>query len=154
MTIRVAALDDAPEIADLVAQLGYPAKVVDARTRLVRLLDRVDHAVLVAVEANHVVGLIHVCVVETLENEPHAEIRGLVVDETHRSRGAGRQLVAAAEEWAKERALPRVRVRSNVKRERTRKFYERERYEVTKVQNVFDKSLSVGRSITSAGGSG
>lgn len=154
MTIRVATLDDAPAIAGLVVQLGYAATVASARTRLVRLLDRADHAVLVAVEANRAIGFIHVCVVETVENEPYAEIRGLVVDEAHRSRGVGRQLVAAAEQWTTERALQRVRVRSNVKRERTRKFYERDRYEVTKVQNVFDKNLSVSPQLHLDGRSG
>jgi hypothetical protein len=35
----------------------------------------------------------------------------------------------------------RIRVRSNVARERTRKFYEKHGYVVTKTQNVFDKML-------------
>ncbi len=140
--IRTASPDDALVIADLIVQLGYPdATPVTARRRLLQILDRADHAVFVA-EDESVHGVIHICITETLEHEPRGEIRTLVIDDAHRGTGIGAELVEAAEEWARQRGLARVRVRSNIKRERARRFYERLGYSVTKTQNVFDKTLS------------
>ena len=74
-------------------------------------------------------------------SDPLAEIHGLIVEEEERGGGLGARLVAAAEAWAVERGMTRIRVRSNVARERTRKFYEKHGYTVTKTSNVFDKML-------------
>jgi GNAT superfamily N-acetyltransferase len=141
MSVRISVPEDARAIGDLVVMLGYPISMDDARRRLVQLLGRADHAVFVATESDAVVGFIHVCVTETLEHEPRAEIKALSVGEGHQSRGFGAELVEAAEGWAKQRGLSSVRVRSNIKRIRTRTFYERHGYEVTKVSNIFDKHL-------------
>jgi ribosomal protein S18 acetylase RimI-like enzyme len=141
MSIRIAEPDDAAVIGNLVVQLGYPNTTDDARRRLVQLLGRADHAVFVAAESDGVIGFIHICVNETVEHEPRAEIKGFAVGEGHQSRGIGAQLLDAAEGWAKQRGLSTVRVRSNVKRDRARSFYERHGYEVMKVQNIFDKKL-------------
>ena len=142
IAIRTADPDDALFVGKLVAQLGYDDITIEAaRRRLVQLLGKVDHAVFVALSAGRVVGVIHICVIETLEHEPRGEIRALSVDEKHRGAGIGAQLVDRAEQWARERRLRKVRVRSNVKRDRARTFYERLGYLVTKGQNVFDKTL-------------
>jgi len=61
------------------------------------------------------------------------------VAEAQRSGGVGAALVAAAEEWARVKLCARIRVRSNVVRERTHRFYERLGYRVVKSQKVFDK---------------
>lgn len=157
--IRSARPEDCSVMADLLVQLGYPdATADDARRRLGGLLAGGDHAVFVeeaewstgfsrsnapaeAGAPSHLTGFIHVCVTLTLEHDPRGEIRTLVVDEKQRGAGAGARLVAAAEEWARERGLRKMRVRSNIKRERARRFYERLGYSVTKTQNVFDKVL-------------
>ena len=143
ITIRTADPDDAAVIGKLVAQLGYADITIESsRRRLVQILDRADHAVFVASTGGRTVaGFLHICVVETLEHEPRGEIRSLSVDQKHRSAGIGAQLVERAEQWAKERQLPRIRVRSNVLRDRARTFYERHGYVVSKTQNVFDKTL-------------
>ena len=94
-----------------------------------------------AVSGTQVVGFIHICVIETLEHEPRGEIRALSVHEKHRSGGIGAQLVERAEEWARNRHLQKIRVRSNIIRDRARNFYERLGYTVTKTQNVFDKTI-------------
>ncbi|HEY6843120.1 MAG TPA: GNAT family N-acetyltransferase [Thermoanaerobaculia bacterium] len=102
---------------------------------------RADHAVFVDTAGDSVTGFIHVCVMLSLEGDSYAEVRALVVDEAHRGGGAGPRLVAAAEQWARERQQDRVRVRSNVVRERARRFYERLGYAVVKTQNVLDRTL-------------
>ena len=138
MIIREAEPRDVNAIAALAGELGYPT-TPDAMARRLAALGERD-AVLVADDDGVCVGWIHVSVIESLENDRHAEIRGLVVAEAHRSAGVGAALVRAAEEWAARRGCPRVRVRSNVIRERTHRFYERLGYRAVKSQKVFDKS--------------
>ncbi|HEX9163784.1 MAG TPA: GNAT family N-acetyltransferase [Thermoanaerobaculia bacterium] len=141
VTIRSADPEDAVRVGRLIGQLGYEITIEAARRRLVELLGRADHSVLVAVQRKLVVGVLHVCITEALEHEPRGEIRALSVDEDYRSRGIGARLIEAAEEWARERRVQKMRVRSNVKRSRARVFYERHGYEVMKTSNIFEKAL-------------
>ena len=143
-SLRPAALEDAPEIARLSAQLGYPAGSAQVALRLSALSDPRAHAVLVASdEAGHLAGWLHVRVEHTVESDDFAEIRGLVVDENRRGRGIGTALVKAAVAWARQRGLARVRVRSNVTRETAREFYLRMGFSLRKTQAVFDLVGSV-----------
>jgi GNAT superfamily N-acetyltransferase len=140
MFVRTAKDADAAAIADLISQLGYELTIDGARQRMSAIRNTNDALFMAEVDAR-VVGLIQVSRMEALEHDPRAEIRALIVDEKQRGSGVGKALVDKAEAWAKERSLTMVRVRSNIKRERTRLFYERNGYAVTKTQNVFDKKL-------------
>ena len=141
MQFRRALPDDAPAIASLAGELGYPCDVAAMRARLAPVLASEDDAVFVAVSGVAVVGWAHVAVVRSVESDPFAVLLGIVVASALRSRGAGARLLREAEEWARARGLDRIRVRSNVVRERTHAFYERHGYTVTKSQKVFDKKL-------------
>ena len=110
--------------------------------RLAELQASENDTVLVAVRSDKVVAWIHLSRIPSLESEPFAEIRGFVVTESERGTGVGTELVNAAEIWARERACPRLRVRSNVVRTETRRFYENRGFVVKKTQNVFDKTLT------------
>ena len=142
--IRPARSGDAAAVARLSAQLGYPAEAASVGERLAHLAGAPEaHAVLVSVDGEDAVsGWVHVSVERTVESEPYAEIRGLVVDEGSRGRGLGEALVGAAVAWSGGRGLRRVRVRSNVVRERTHAFYLRLGFTVKKTQAVFDLDLS------------
>ncbi|MGD8328256.1 MAG: GNAT family N-acetyltransferase [Acidobacteriota bacterium] len=140
--IRRAQSDDAESLAHLSGELGYPAAAAAVAQRLAVLLDRGDHAVLVAESAEgRVLGWAHAFVAHRLESPSFAEIGGLVVSEGVRGQGIGRCLVAAAERWARNRGLGAIRVRSNVVREEAHAFYRRLGYENLKEQAVFRKSL-------------
>lgn len=141
VTVRAAAAGDAEALAPLTGELGYPATGEEVARRLALLAGSGGDAVLVAEVGAAIAGWIHIAEVRSLENDPYAEIRGLVVTERLRGRGIGARLVAAAEEWAVAQGLPRVRVRSNVTRTRTHAFYERMGYRVAKEQKVLDKRL-------------
>ena len=93
------------------------------------------------IDGDAVIGWINLSEAHTLETEPRAEITGLVVDSNFRSAGAGRLLVERGEEWARQRGLRVIGVRSNIIRERTHMFYERLGYAMTKTQKVFRKTL-------------
>jgi GNAT superfamily N-acetyltransferase len=142
MRIRPMTAADAPAVADLTTQLGYPATADQTRERLASLGERTDdHAALVADVDGRAVGWVHVALVTTLESGLAANLGGLVVDEAHRSGGIGAELLAAAEAWARERGARRLVVRSRVARERAHRFYEREGYAIVKTSHVFEKRI-------------
>jgi GNAT superfamily N-acetyltransferase len=110
--------------------------------RLERLLARPEDAVLIAeMPSGEVVGWLHAAEQELLESGRRCEILGLVVDAGQRKLGAGRQLVAAAEAWARERGLAEMAVRSNVARVESHPFYERLGYLRVKTQHAYRKRL-------------
>jgi GNAT superfamily N-acetyltransferase len=142
LKIRRVKRTDAPQIAVLAGQLGYPATTPEIRKRLVGIKPASLHAVFVAdAPEDGVIGWVHVSKQPLLEVEMRAEVNGLVVAEGQRSLGAGGRLLAAAEEWARKHGCQGMSVRSNVIRERAHKFYERNGYEHYKTQKSFRKPL-------------
>lgn len=140
--IRPATHDDAEALARLAGELGYPTDAEKIRMRIGMLRSiPTGNALLVAERDGAIAGWIHVAITVALETGAFAEIRGLVVTEAWRSRGVGAELVAAGEEWARGRAMSRIRLRTNVKRERAHRFYERCGYEHTKTSRLYEKSL-------------
>jgi GNAT superfamily N-acetyltransferase len=133
--------EDAEAAAALCGQLGYPT---DAPTLLARMrqiaADR-NRAVLAACADGAVVGWIDLSIEYHLQSEPVALIGGLVVADSARNRGIGRQLCLAAEDWARGCGVTRIRVRSNAIRERAHAFYLREGYTRVKTSAVFEKTL-------------
>ena len=144
MTVRIrrAAIDDAPAIAVLTGQLGYPVDADEQARRLALVLASERDAVFVAVDDDdRPVGWTHIQQRLMLEGSDQALIAGLVVDEEHRSAGLGLDLLAAAEAWAGERGMRSVRVLSRVERERAHRFYMREGYALVKTSRAFDKPI-------------
>jgi len=142
LKIRRAGASDAPQLAALTGQLGYPATTAQIRKRLRGIQPASQNAVFVADSAKDgVIGWLHVSRDVLLESEIRAEVNGLVVAEGQRSLGAGARLLAAAEDWARKHGCKNMSVRSNVIRERAHKFYERNGYEHYKTQKSFRKPL-------------
>ena len=135
-SIRAALADDAAAIAALSEQLGYPGEVQATGARLAAL-PPASECVFVAVLAGQVVGWIQVGIVLAIESPPYVEIRGLVIDATHRGQGIGKALVQAGASWARTRGLAMLRVRSNVVRTATHAFYRQLGFTETKQQVVF-----------------
>lgn len=142
VTVRVATPADAPQIARLSGQLGYPTTPEEAVQRLAQLEGDARHAIYVAESApGQVVGWIHVEECRLIESDTRAEINGLVIEEGHRSRGTGRILMEHAEQWARARGCRTVVLRSNVIRARAHAFYAKLGYQILKTQKYFLKNL-------------
>jgi GNAT superfamily N-acetyltransferase len=142
LKIRRARRTDAARIAELSAELGYPATTQQVEARFLRLLPKTKHLLLVAeAPGTEIVGWIHVSVANLIESDLRAEVNGLIVAEAHRSLGAGARLLEAAENWARNCGCRTVNLRSNVIRERAHKFYDRQGYEHYKTQKAFRKPL-------------
>ena len=139
--IRLIREEDAGAAADLCSQLGYPTDASAVLARMQRIAADPNRSVLVACLGGAIVGWIDLSIEYHLQSEPVALIGGLVIAETARGKGIGRQLCQAAEEWAHGCGITRIRVRSNVIRERAHAFYLRDGYRRVKTSAVFEKTL-------------
>lgn len=136
-------IEDADRVSNLAGQLGHPATPEDIRQRFSLINESPSAALFVACHEDWVAGWVQVNrESQTLVAEARAEISALVVDEKFRGMGFGAGLVRAAEDWAKAKKLIFVRVRSNIIRERTHRFYQREGYSIKKSWHLFTKKLA------------
>jgi GNAT superfamily N-acetyltransferase len=141
--VRPATMDDSSVIADLVNELGAPTPIKDVDGRLESTLTAPDHAVLIAATPDGFpVGWIHVFVALRLQTASFAELGGVVVTQTYRRKGVGRLLLEAAETWAADNGVLKMRIRSRDTRSEAKSFYISQGYGHSKTQRVFDKILS------------
>ena len=132
---------DAPALAALAGELGYPTTAEELLSRLAAL-HPTDAAVLVSTDADDVpTGWCHVEMRRSLVEPISALIMGLVIGEGHRSSGIGAVLLASAERWARARGCRRLVVATRITRERAHRFYAREGYEVSKTSYFLTKAL-------------
>ena len=130
--IRVASAADAVAIAALAGALGYAADAADIPPRLAALESAGRAVALVAEVEGRVVGLITSHILATLHHtEPVALLTTLVVSEDARGAGVGRELVRAAEEWARGEGAQRMSVTSGLQRADAHQFYLRLGYAQT-----------------------
>ena len=142
ITVRVARLSDAPRLAPLAGQLGYPSMPEQLEARLPGILADAEHTIFVAEHKNgEIAGYVDVFLFRTAASDVRAEIAGLVVHEASRSQNIGRMLMARAEDWARENGCRECGLRSNVIREGAHRFYENLGYRVIKTQKSFRKEL-------------
>ena len=123
--LRRATAEDAPALAALLADLGYPANAAELPERLERLRASDDDA-FVALAGGSVTGLATVHSRAVLHTAcPVAQLTALVVSPSVRGRGVGRALVQWAEQWALERGAERLVVTTALHRAEAPPFYER-----------------------------
>jgi GNAT superfamily N-acetyltransferase len=138
--IRGARPADAPALADLSTQLGYPSTEAQVRERL-RLLADPERALLVADAPGGLGGFVDVHVQRTVEADPYGEVGGLVVAAPHRGAGLGAALLAAAADWSRARGLERLWIRANLARVGPHEFYEAIGCRIVKDQRVYEYPL-------------
>jgi GNAT superfamily N-acetyltransferase len=140
--IRPGRAGDAPALARLCTELGYPSCEAQVRERL-RRLGAADHGLFVAEagDGGHLCGVVDVHERVVLEEDPFAELIALVVAGDARGEGIGSALVAEAVRWARARNLPKLWVRVSLWREGTPRFYESLGFRLYKEQRVFELAL-------------
>jgi GNAT superfamily N-acetyltransferase len=141
--IRKATVEDAFSVAELASELGYPATHDAMRPRLVTILGKSDHLVLVAIcTDNTVAAWIQAHAADLLESGLRVDIVGLVVAQNMRRKGIGRLLVGRVEEWARAIGCGVVAVRSNINRVESHLFYPALGYENVKTQVAYRKRIA------------
>lgn len=139
-TIRIATPADAPVIATLLGQLGYPTNAAEAARRLSTLTSTNDRVVVALVDGA-VAGVATAQAFRTIHTPGSVVwITSLVVDTAARRHGVGAALVADLESWAREVKAGRIAVTSASHREDAHGFYARLGYERTGLR--FAKALA------------
>jgi len=132
VVVREATAADAPALAPLLGELGYPASDAALAPRLRRMLERDDQKILIAENADGALGLLALHVFPVLAYDRDlAMIMALVVTERARGLGVGRQLVDRAEAIGKALGASRLMVTTHVRRADAHAFYERLGFEFT-----------------------
>ncbi|GAA5176800.1 GNAT family N-acetyltransferase [Niveibacterium umoris] len=140
--LRRMTLLDAPAVAALATELGYPSDAARVIARADEVLKREDHAAFVATLGDAVLGWGHAYVCYLIESEPYVEIGGLVVSTHARGAGVGTKLVEAIAGWARTQGVDALRVRSQIKREAAHAFYRKRGFVERKTQLTFVRPLA------------
>jgi ribosomal protein S18 acetylase RimI-like enzyme len=123
--IRNAELNDAPELAVLMCELGYETRRTEMETRLKLILSNPAYKTFVAIMDGCVCGMIGTLTYPSYEhNDASGRIVALVTSGTLRRRGIGRALVATAEKDFAQKGIRRVALDTRLTREDAHKFYE------------------------------
>ena len=138
--IRRAVEEDAGRICEInESALGYSYPPAETRQRLKSILARGEERIFVACLDGEIVGYIHGSGYECLYCAPLKNIMALAVDDRYRGRGAGRILLKAMENWAKECGCAGIRLVSGFDRLGAHEFYRRCGYSHRKDQKNFIK---------------
>ena len=138
MLVRRITADDAGEVATLCNQLGYTVTSAQARDHIAAVLNTPTADGFVAIDDDEVVGWIGVARNVQIQSPPYCEIRGLIVDASHRNTGIGRLLIGRAKEWAKDQGLSTLRLRCNLIRIDTHEYYRHLQFREIKDQKIFE----------------
>ena len=113
--IRDAELNDAPELAVLMCELGYETQRAEMETRLKLILSNPAYKTFIAIMDGCVCGMIGTLTYPSYEhNDPSGRILALVTLSAARRRGIGRALIAAAEKDFAQRGIRRVALAHNL----------------------------------------
>jgi GNAT superfamily N-acetyltransferase len=122
--VRTVLNGDSAQIAELITLLGYPCTPDDAARRLRAVAEEHDQALLVAERDGDLCGLLGLDLMYYLPlGARTCRITALVVATAHQGAGVGRDLLQAAEAWARQAGAARIEVTSAAHRNEAHAFY-------------------------------
>mgnify|MGYP002079739779 CR=1 FL=1 len=136
--IRKALLTDATLINELSKQLGYESTIEDTSYYLSSIINLLNEEIVVAEYNSLPIAWMQLSLMLRVESGCFAEITGLVVEENYRSIGVGNLLIDYAKSWTYAKGINKLRVRTNIVRQRTHTFYERNGFTLLKEQKVYE----------------
>lgn len=130
LTIRVAEVNDAATLAQLMCELGYETTKSEMQMRMESIAADECYRTFVAVLDGKVCGMIGTLTCPSYEhNDPGGRILALATLSAMRRCGIGRALVATAEKDFAQRGIRRVALNTQLAREDAHQFYESLGYE-------------------------
>lgn len=132
---------EAQEILSLSKQLGYENNFELLLERLQEIIPLKDHAIFVAKAEGKIVGWLHCLICLRVESSLFVEVTGLVVDENVRGQQIGKKLIESSKQWSQNHGISTIRIRCNVLRTESHKFYQALGFSSSKEQKVFEMSL-------------
>lgn len=133
--------EDSKEVKKLAEELGYPSSEEKITEILEKVIQHDDHRMVVAENAQELVGYIHMVSSMRVGSDPFVEIAALSVLEKFQKKGIGKALISESQNMANEKGINFVRIRSNIIREEAHKFFEQRGFRNLKTQEVFIKKI-------------
>ena len=122
--VRDARPADAPVVARLLAELGYPQPVAGLGARIEDLVGKDSDVVLVAELGGEVVGVVSLHVTPFFnEGQSRGRVTALVVGPGRRGQGVGGVLLQAVEAAARRRGCTAMELTSSTHRHDAHRFY-------------------------------
>jgi len=122
MTYLIRQLDlekDLHDVHQLTIQLGYPSTLKSIKQRWEHLHQNSNYQTLVIEQDSHVIGYTGFIQEYTWEFDGgYLKIQAFVIDQAHRGKGVGKQLMAAIEQIAKEQGFKMIQLNSRNREER------------------------------------
>ncbi len=129
MTIRPIEENDNAQVAELMAELGYPVSADLTARKIQEITLDAAGCAYVAEEENRVIGVISFHAIPLLHAEGKlGRITALVVNPTYQRTGIGAKLVQAVEEYARNIGCVKMEVTSSEHRQGAHAFYKKEGY--------------------------
>jgi GNAT superfamily N-acetyltransferase len=149
-TVAIHAADfvDAPQVAELLTELGYPTSATEAAERLARRAD----SILVADDGTRLLGLLAIwSQLPIARAKPVARITAMVVRSETRGQGVGKRLMEHAVKWARDAGCEGIELTSGLRteREQAHEFYESLGFQKTSYR--FWLSLNASHSVSHTG---
>jgi ribosomal protein S18 acetylase RimI-like enzyme len=124
LRVRPLEADDAPAVARLLQELGYPADEPSVRKRIQAWSREARGAAFAAIVGERVVGCVAVFVSPFFERPgERARLVALVTDSAYRHRGVGRALLQRAGQFARRSGAVEIEVTSRRSRTEADGFY-------------------------------
>ena len=139
--LRSVKKEDSKEVKKLAEELGYPSSEEKISEILEKVIKHDDHRMVVAENANELVGYIHMVSSIRVGSDPFVEIAALSVLDKFRKKGIGKSLISESQNMANEKGINYVRIRSNIIRQEAHKFFEQRGFRNFKTQEVFVKKI-------------
>lgn len=122
MTYLIRQLDlekDLYDVHQLTIQLGYPSTLKNIKQRWERIHQDSHYQTLVIEQDSHVIGYADFIQEYTWEFDGgYLRIQAFVIDQAHRGKGIGKQLMAVIEQIAKEQGFKMIQLNSGNREER------------------------------------
>jgi predicted N-acetyltransferase YhbS len=135
VTVRPVTETDVSDIADLPGESGFPAKDSEVESRLIAIQASDDDVVLVAEGEGRVVGCMSLHLMNYFTfNKRVCRITTLIVDSSLRNQGIGKELILAAESFARQKDCLAIEVTSADYRTGAHQFYAQLGYPKTSVK--------------------
>lgn len=124
MIVRPAMLTDSPAIQGLLEQLGYPKLSLEDTRKNIQNHNNPGYRILIAAIDGHVVAFISLHTFHLMHwTGMIGRISAFCVEDGFRSKGVGRQLLHAGEQWLFDQGCVKIEVTSNARRVRAHQFY-------------------------------
>lgn len=132
---------EARAIHQLSVQLGYENDFDLLLGRLQQIIKLKDQAIFIAKIEEKIVGWLHCLICLRVESPLFVEVTGLVVDADVRGQQIGKKLIETSKMWSQNQNVSIIRIRCNVIRTESHKFYKTLGFSSNKEQKVFEMSL-------------